>query len=144
MSTQSEVLKERTMQFALDVLRLIDTFPRTIAGDVIGHQLAKAATSSAANYRATCNARSRAEFIAKLGLVVEETDESEFWLDVSIRKPLIKREAGEPLRREAHELRSIFGRSVGTARANAASAKRQAKRPVRGETMHDIKQSIDQ
>jgi hypothetical protein len=115
MSTQSELLKERTMQFALDVLRLIDTFPRTIAGDVIGHQLAKAATSSTANY-----------------------------LDVSIRKTLIKREAGEPLRREAHELRSIFGRSVGTARANAASAKRQAKRPVRGETMHDIKQSIDQ
>ena len=127
MSRQSDLLKERTMQFALDVLRLIDTFPRTIAGDVIGHQLAKAATSTAANYRATCNARSRAEFIAKLGLVVEESDESEFWLDVSIRKPMVKREAGEPLRREANELRAIFGRSLGTARANAAAAKRDPK-----------------
>jgi four helix bundle protein len=83
MSIESEQLKQRTMQFALDVLRLVDTFPRSTAGDLVGRQLAKSATSVAANYRATCVARSRAEFIAKLGVVFEESDESEFWLDVS-------------------------------------------------------------
>jgi four helix bundle protein len=123
MSLQSEQLKARTMQFALDVLRLIDTFPRTTAGDVIGRQLAKCATSVAANYRGTCNARSRAEFIARLGVVVEESDESEFWLDVSARKRLAEPGETERLRTEAAECRAIFGKSLGTARANLRVAK---------------------
>ena len=106
------------MQFALDVLDLVDTFPRTIAGEVVGRQLAKCATSAAANYRATCNARSRAEFIAKLGVVVEESDESEFWLDVSGRKKMSEPRETERLRIEAGECRVIFGKSLGTARAN--------------------------
>jgi len=76
------------MQLALDVLRLVDGFQRSTAGDLVGRQLAKSATSVAANYRATCVARSRAEFIAKLGVVFEEVDESEFWLDVALRKGL--------------------------------------------------------
>ena len=123
MSEQSEQLKERTMAFAVDVLRLIDKLPRTIAADVIGRQLAKSATSVASNYRATCNARSRAEFIAKLGIVVEESDESEFWLDTCLRSPLCTTPAAQRLRDEAGELRAIFGKSLGTARANARSAK---------------------
>jgi four helix bundle protein len=93
MSEQSDALKERALRFSLDVLRLIDKLPRTISTDVIARQLAKSATSVASNYRATCNARSRAEFIAKLGVVVEEAD-------------------------EAVQLRAIFARSVGTARKN--------------------------
>ena len=76
MSEQSEALKERTMSFALNVLRLIDRFPQTSGGKVISYQLAKCSTSVGANYRAACNARSRAEFIAKLGTVVEEAEES--------------------------------------------------------------------
>jgi four helix bundle protein len=119
MSLQSEQLKARTMQFALDVLRLIDTFPRTTVGDIVGRQLAKCATSVAANYRGTCNARSRAEFIAKLGIVVEESDESEFWLALSGRKGLAESNETERLRIEAAECRAIFGKSLGTARANA-------------------------
>jgi four helix bundle protein len=107
------------MQFALDVLRLVDDFPRTFAGDVIGRQLARCATSVASNYRGTCNARSRGEFIAKLGIVVEESDESEFWLDTCLRKPVAEGANTERLRREAGELRAIFGTSLGTARANA-------------------------
>jgi four helix bundle protein len=118
-SIQSEQLKERTMRFALDVLCLVDTFPRTIAGDLVSRQLAKSATSVAANYRATCVARSRAEFIAKLGVVFEEADESEFWLDVARRKGLGERTETERLHLEACELRAIFGRSLGTARANS-------------------------
>jgi four helix bundle protein len=125
MSSQSEQLKERTMQFALGVLRLIDDFPRTIAGDVISRQLARSATSVASNYRATCNARSRAEFIAKLGIVVEESDESEFWLDMTLRKPLHAGDSPRRLRDEAGELRAIFAKSLGTARANQRLAKSQ-------------------
>jgi four helix bundle protein len=123
MSTQSEQLKERTMQFSLGVLRIIDEFPRSIAGDVVARQLARSATSVAANYRATCNARSRAEFIAKLGIVVEESDESEFWLDTCLRKPLYATDAVQRLRGEAGELRAIFAKSLGTARANSRSRK---------------------
>ena len=118
MNRQTEQLKERTMQFAVDVLRLINTLPRSIAAEVIGRQLAKSATSVTANYRATCNARSRAEFIARLGIVVEEADESVCWLDLSIRARIVSVEAA-PLRNEAVELRSIFAKSLGTARANA-------------------------
>ena len=120
MSVQSEQLKERTMQFAVDVLRLIDELPQKTSADVVGRQLAKSATSVAANYRATCNARSRAEFIAKLGVVVEEADESVGWLDMIGRAQLLNAERLDAIRREAFELRAIFGRSVGTARHNVS------------------------
>ena len=111
------------MRFALNVLKLLDEFPRTVAGDVVARQLARSATSVASNYRATCNARSRAEFIAKLGLVVEESDESEFWLDTCLRKPLCTTPDVQRLLGEAAELRAIFAKSLGTARANARQAK---------------------
>ena len=120
MSVQSDQLKERTMRFAIDVLRLVDELPRKASADVIGRQLAKSATSVAANYRATCNARSRAEFIAKLGLVVEEADESVGWIEMIGRAQLLTLEKVDAIRIEAVELRAIFARSVGTARRNAA------------------------
>ena len=110
------------MQFALDILRLVDSFPHSTSGDLVGRQLAKSATSVAANYRATCVARSRAEFIAKLGLVFEESDEAEFWLDLSLRKRLGEQEEADRLHTEAIQLRAIFGRSLGTARANSKIA----------------------
>jgi four helix bundle protein len=120
MSAQSDQLKERTMRFAVDVLRLIDDLPQKTSADVIGRQLAKSATSVASNYRATCNARSRAEFIAKLGLVVEEADESCGWLEMIGRAQLLKPEQVQAISREAVELRAIFARSVGTARHNVS------------------------
>jgi four helix bundle protein len=119
MSEFSEVLKERTMMFAQAVLRLVDDLPSTPGGRVVANQLAAAATSLASNYRATCNARSRREFIAKLGVVVEEADESEFWLDLIRRSKMLPDIDVAPLCRESFELRNIFGKSVGTARANA-------------------------
>jgi four helix bundle protein len=118
MSEQSDALKERALQFALDVLRLIDRLPRTISADVIARQLARSATSVASNYRATCNARSRAEFIAKLGVVVEEADESVGWLDLIQRAEWIEPKTVDLLKDEAVQLRAIFARSVGTARKN--------------------------
>ncbi|MBI4484479.1 MAG: four helix bundle protein [Acidobacteria bacterium] len=119
MSVQSEALKERSMKFAVAVLRLIDNLPRSVSGDVIGRQLAKSATSVASNYRATCNARSRAEFIAKLGVVVEEADESVGWLELIVRAKMLSTESVLAARNEAMELRAIFSKSLGTARANS-------------------------
>ena len=127
MSTQSEELKERTLRFAIDVLRLIDTFPRTIAADAVGRQLAKSAPSIAANYRGTCNTRSRKEFIAKLGVVVDESDESNLWLTISSRMQFADPTKARRFRQEAMEVRAIFGKSLGTARANAKLAKERRK-----------------
>ena len=69
-------LKRRTRRFALDVIRLVDSLPRSRTTEVIGRQLLRSATSVGANYRATCRARSSAEFVSKMGIVEEEADES--------------------------------------------------------------------
>jgi four helix bundle protein len=119
MSEQSEALKERTMLFAVSTLRLVDRFPRTVGADVIARQLAKSATSVAANYRSACTARSRRDFIAKLAIVVEEADESVGWLDLIARSGIVAATDLPALRDEANQLRAIFSRSLGTARANS-------------------------
>ena len=74
MSTESEVLKERARAFGVNVLRLIDRFPMTVGAQVVARQLAKSSTSVGANYVAACAGRSRAEYVAKLGVVNEEAD----------------------------------------------------------------------
>jgi four helix bundle protein len=117
MSAQSEQLKERTISFAVAMLRLINRFPHAPAANVIGHQLAKSATSVGANYRAACSARSKPEFIAKLQIVVEEVEESVYWLDVLDRSQLLPLDVRNA-RAEASELRAIFASSLRTARAN--------------------------
>ena len=127
MSTQGDELKERTLQFAIGVLGMIDCFPRTIAADAVARQLAKSAPSVAANYRSSCNARSTKEFISKLGVVVDESDESELWLTISSRMNFTKTTNAERFRREAVELRNIFAKSLGTARANAKLEKKARK-----------------
>jgi four helix bundle protein len=116
MSEQSEALKERTMSFSVNVLRLIDRLPHSVAGDVVARQLARSATSVAANYRSVCTAQSRADFIAKLSVVVEEAEECVYWLDLIVRAKLV--EDALTLRGESNELRAIFSKSLGTARAN--------------------------
>ena len=122
MSEQSEALKERTMVFAINVLRLIDKCPDTAGAKVIAYQLAKCSTSVGANYRAVCNARSRAEFIARLGIVVEEAEESVYWLEIVNRLGLVAGSEPQTLLQESIELRAIFSRSAGTARLNAKRA----------------------
>ncbi len=118
MSSQSEQLKARTRAFAVQTLRLIDKLPRTTAAQVIARQLAKSATSVGANYRACCNVRSKSEFIAKLGIVVEESEESLYWLELIGDARLLQPSEAAAMRSEALELRSIFARSLGTARSN--------------------------
>lgn len=126
MSEQSEALKERTMLFAISVLRLIEQFPDTSGARVIAFQLAKCSTSVGANYRSVCNARSRAEFIAKLGTVVEEAEESVYWLEIVNRLHVVTGPDALAALREAVELRAIFSRSLGTARANARDQRRMS------------------
>jgi four helix bundle protein len=118
MSSQAEALRSRVKSFAVRILRFVRTLPRDPAGDTAARQLARAGTSASANYHATCRARSRAEFIAKLGLVVEEADEAEHWLFVIRESGLCSGEELEWLAREGAELRAIFSTSLQTARSN--------------------------
>ena len=125
MSIQSDQLKERTMSFAITMLRLVNTLPRSVASDVIARQLAKSATSVGANYRAACGARSRHEFVAKLQIVVEEAEESVYWLDLIDRGQLIPSATVQPIRAESNELRAVFSSSLRTARVNLRNPKIQ-------------------
>src|SRR5947208_14804280 len=98
---RSADLKARTKQFALRVMKLIDALPRTIQGRAIANQIIRSATSVAANYRAACRARSRAEFAAKLGIVEEEADDTAFWLELIIDSALVTDAKIRPLVAEA-------------------------------------------
>jgi four helix bundle protein len=118
MSEQSELLKARTRRFALDVLELIKLLPYTEPGPTVRRQLTKAATSVDMNYRASCRARSHAEFTAKIGVVAEEADESASWLDLIAEAKLLKSDVLPRVQKEAHELEAIFSSSAGTARRN--------------------------
>ena len=106
-----EDLKQRTKQFALRVLKLVAALPKTLAGKTIGGQLVRAGTSVGANYRAACRARSKPEFIAKIGVVEEEADESAFWMELIIESELLKVGLVRPLLDEANELAKIMASS---------------------------------
>ena len=108
-------LKARTKQFALRVIRLVGALPRTLVGREIGRQLVRSGMSVGANYRAACRGRSKAEFVAKLGIVEEEADESGFWLELIIEAELMKAPRVQPLLDEANELTSIMTSSRITA-----------------------------
>ena len=117
----SDILKKRTKQFALRVMKLVDALPRTTAGRAIGRQLMDSATSVGANYRAACRGRSKAEFAAKLGTVTEEADESCYWLELIIEGDLLATELVTPLLNEANELTAIFTAATKTARLGKIS-----------------------
>src|SRR3712207_5549184 len=101
-------LKRRTKQFAPRVMKLVAALPGTPVGRAIGNQLVRARTSVGANYRAACRARSRAEFIAKLGTVIEEADESAFWMELVMEGGLLDKRLVEALYAEANELVAIM------------------------------------
>ena len=106
-----EELQRRTKQFALRVIKLVKALPKNSTGWTIGGQLIRCGTSVGANYRAVCRSRSDAEFISKLGIVVEEADESGFWIEIIIESGLIKKELVGPLLKEADELTAIMAAS---------------------------------
>ncbi|MDO8683834.1 MAG: four helix bundle protein [Armatimonadota bacterium] len=108
-------LKERTKQFALRVMKLVDAIPNTVAGRALGNRLIRSGTSVGANYRAACRGRSKAEFIAKIGTVVEEADECRFWLELIMDGELMQHSLVDGLWKEADELTAIFVASAKTA-----------------------------
>jgi len=106
-----EELKKRTKQFGLRIMKLVASLPKSIEGRAIGNQLIRSGTSVGANYRSACKARSRAEFIAKLGIVEEEADESAYWMELIIEGDLLKKEMVQPLLDEANEIVAIVAAS---------------------------------
>jgi four helix bundle protein len=115
-------LKQRTKRFALRSMKLIDALPKTTTGRAIGSQLVRSATSVGANYRAACRGRSKAEFIAKIGVVEEEADESGFWMELIVEGGLMKAHLVSSLLKEADELVAIMAASRKSAAANRKSA----------------------
>lgn len=110
-----DAMKSRCKAMALRVMRLIDNLPRSIQGRVIADQLMRSATSVASNYRAACRGRSKAEFVAKLSIVVEETDETVLWLERIIDGELLLADKVKELLAEANEITAIMVASRKTA-----------------------------
>jgi four helix bundle protein len=116
MVTQATVLQSRTKLFAIRIVKLFRSLPKTEEARVIGKQILRSGTSVAANYRAVCRARSKAEFIAKIGVVVEEADETVFWLELLGETGIFETKKLVSLLLEANELLAIFAASQRTAK----------------------------
>ncbi len=114
-----EELRARTKMFAIRIVKLYQALPKTTEAQVLGKQLLRSGTSVAANYRAACRGRSRAEWLAKIGIVVEEADETVFWLEMLADCGVISTERLKSLTEESEELVSIFGATKHTARKAA-------------------------
>ncbi len=114
-----EKLKERTRKFAVDIILFCNTLKKVKASSVISYQLVKSATSTGANYRAVCRARSKAEFFSKISIVVEEADETEYWLEI-IKDAHLSNEKEELKRliNEANEITKIMSKARNTTNKN--------------------------
>jgi len=112
----SEEMKKRTRAFAIRIIKFYKRLPKTDEARVLGGQVLRSGTSVAANYRAVCRAKSRADFKSKMGTVVEESDESLLWLELFEEAELISTEKLRALKQEAEELLRIFSHSLNTAR----------------------------
>ncbi len=111
-------LKYRTKTYTLDIIKVIGGLPQSKVADVIERQLLRSATSVGANYRSACLARSRADFISKMGIVQEEVDESVYWLELLDETGIARSEEVQRLKKEGAELLSITISSIKTARKN--------------------------
>jgi four helix bundle protein len=118
MPSQADELRTRVRQFAIRILKFVRTLPRDPASDTTARQLAKAGSSVSANYHAAGRARSRTEFVAKLGIVVEESDETKHWLLVIRESKIAAGVELEWLLAESGELLAIFSKALQTARTN--------------------------
>ena len=111
-------LQDRTKRFAVAIVQFCSRLPQTGAARVIERQSLRAGTGVAANYRADCRARSAADFISKISIVVEEADETLFWLELLVDADIIESRLTLELSVECHELLKIFSASLATAKAN--------------------------
>ena len=104
----NDELKLRTKQFSLSILKSVDKLPNTLQSRIIINQLVKSATSVGANYRAVCRARSYREFVSKMNIVLEEADESQFWLEIISEMKWMNQYENDILTKESGELVAIF------------------------------------
>ena len=109
-------MKQRTKAFALRIIKAVEALPRARTGEVLGKQLLRCGTSVGANYRAACRARSTADFIAKLGIVEEEADETIYWMELLVEAGFVKAPKLKLLMQEADELVAIVVASINTTR----------------------------
>jgi len=123
--TERELL-QRTKQFALRIFKLVGALPQTIQGRAVAAQLIRSGTSVAANYRGACRARSKLEFVAKLGVVEEEADETVFWLELIIETELLRAAKVKPLLNEASEIVAIMASSKKTAAKSQIANRKSA------------------
>jgi four helix bundle protein len=112
-----EKLRHRTKQFALRIIKMSQELPRCNQGYVIGRQVLRSGTAVAANYRAACRARSKPDFTSKIGIVLEEADETVFWLELLVESGLVAERKLSCLLAEARELMAIFAAAHQTARS---------------------------
>ncbi len=119
----SDELKLRTKGFALRIIKLVDALPKTTVARCIGSQIVRSGTAVAANYRASCRARSRAEFVAKIGTVEEESDETALWIELLIESGTFRAENLKLLLQEARELTAIMASSRKTASGKQAPSR---------------------
>ena len=111
-------LKERTKQFSMDIVSLVVELPRNLTAQTLGKQILRSGTSVGANYRAACRAKSQADFINKVAIVIEEADETQFWLELMVTSDIVKRDKALKLWKEADELIKIMTTSSKTAKRN--------------------------
>lgn len=104
----ADELKNRTREFSLRIVKLVGALPKSVEGRAIANQIVRSGTSVAANYRSACRARSRTEFVAKIGVVLEEADETLLWLELIIAAQLLPAARIDSLLREADELVAIM------------------------------------
>jgi len=117
-----EEMKKRTKQYGLRIIRLVESLPSSYTARHVGGQLLRAGTSVGANYRAACRGRTQAEFLAKLGIVEEECDESIYWMEVLIEAGIMKKPRLDALMAEGNEILSIVVASSNTARGGARTS----------------------
>jgi len=129
MNPKAEALKTRTFQFALDVIAFCRVLRKTWEGRELSDQLFRSGSRVGANYHAACRARSHADFVNKIGIVVEEADESVYWLKLISAANLVPDRLVSPLLQEAHELWAIFNQSQLTSKSNAGKSPSTAKIP---------------
>jgi four helix bundle protein len=126
-SISEDAMKKRTKQFALRSIHLSESLPDSRTGRVIANQLLRSATSVGANYRAACRARSGPDFVNKIGVTLEEADESAYWMELIVEAKLLEEQRVSGLLQEANELTAIFNASHKTANQNLAASNRKSK-----------------
>jgi four helix bundle protein len=121
----SNELKNRTKTYSITILDLVEMLPNTISGRAVSNQIVRSGTSVGANYRAVCRARSDREFIAKMSIVIEESDETLFWLEIILQKEWVNKSQVDGIWKEGNELTAIFVSSMKTIkdRVNALISK---------------------